>query len=390
MREAGNLQNLYVRVFSNSISGGTSTFVMRDNAATIVNGEALSISASATGEFEDISAQDTITAGHRYNLMFTPGDTTHNLSMESARVLFNTTTNTATRLACSSGAGGVGFSAASTTYYHPVHGSIIGTANTSEANMKCRQRIAGTMQNLFIVTSGYTRTVSPTLVSRIDTGSGSANGNMSISITGNGLFEDTTVGHTDSVAAGNDFNTAFTTGSDTGHGVNLFIIGMSYLSTSGFTYCCTSYSTGALPNSTSAKYYTISGTMLGISALETTTAPVKAGENKQFSQMTIFLSASSGTGTMKFRKNAANGSQSVSTTGTGNFTDTVNIDYVVSSDEINYSFTPGASSGVTVQNVASWAVKGTNIPLTETATLAGSPKMMVGRSGKVIFAHTYN
>lgn len=390
MREAGSFTDLYLRLTANGIAA-VSTFVMRDNSISVNN--IISTTASTTGEYEDTTPHtDTITAGHKYNIMFTPGASTGTVTISAFRTLFNTTTNTATRLAFTAGSGGTAYTAASTTYYFTLNGST-GGLNTNEALSKSRQRLVGTMQNMYLVCSGNTRSVACTMNSRIDTGGGSANGNMSISVTAstNGLFEDITVGHTDAVSAGNDFNYSFSTGSDTGHAVTIWDIGCSFLSTTGYTYCYAGNLLGSSPATTSIRYFILSGN-LGATSTEST-AQQKAGENKQFSQMTINLSANStGTGTMHFRNNAANGNQVVSVTAstTGNNTDSTNVDYVASTDEINYSYTAGASSGVTIQYMESWAVKAYTYPSSDTTSISDSKQRNVIRQSQPIFVHTYN
>lgn len=384
VQEAGTFQNFYATILSNAISGGTSTFVMRDNSLSV--NESLSVGASASGEFEDTINQDTITAGHKYNIMFTPGDTTHTLTYLNFRTLFNTTTNTATRMANYLGA--QAYTAASTTYYFAGTNGVSPNANTTESLVKARQRLAGTMQNMFVNVFSNTRSVACTVNSRLDTGSGSNNGNMTKSITasGSGMFEDTV--NIDTVAAGNDYNFSFTTGSDTGHSITMMLIGNTFLSTTGYTYYQTTDT--VTPNSTSIWYYALGGRLFNMTEAK---AQTKAGENKKFSQMTINLSANStGTGTMSFRVAGANGKQavSVSASSTGNMTDTSNVDYVTPSQEINYSYVCGASSGVTIQFMEVWAVKGYSYGETETTSISESKARKVTRRSQPIFVHIYN
>jgi hypothetical protein len=70
-----------------------------------------------------------------------------------------------------------------------------------------------------------------------------------------------------------------------------------------------------------------------------------------FSNLDINLSGNTriGAGTLNFRKNAANGNQTVSITAstTGQFSDSTHTDTVASGNKIDYMFTPGGASGAT-------------------------------------------
>jgi hypothetical protein len=93
---------------------------------------------------------------------------------------------------------------------------------------------------------------------------------------------------------------------------------------------------------------------------------------------------------MTFRKNSANANMAISTTsgGTGYFGDQVKTDYLVSTDEANYSFSSGASSGVTIQFMSVWAVKGITIPITDSASISeATPARLIGRKAVAIFPH---
>ncbi len=383
MREAGSFTSLYVRLSLNGISSN-STISLRDNNVTVNN--TVSLTASTTGEFEDTTPHtDTIVAGHKYNVIFIPGAATGTVTITNIRPLFNTTTNTVTRLICDQN---LVYSTASTTYYFPLNGST--TANTTEANVKNRQRLAGTMQNLMLSVPTNGTTSAGTILARIDIGSGSINGNMTKSITGSttGWYEDTV--NSDTVAVGNDYNIAFITPSGT-VSYRICTSAVSFLSTAGYVYCLNAY-VGFSPNSTTTKYYTVGGALANTTATESQ-AQMKAGEVKQFRELTTLVSANStGASTFQFRKNTANGNMiaSITASSTGVFSNSTNVDYVVASDEINYSYTPGAASGVTIQTMSSWAVKGTAIPLTDSASIsAATPARMIGRNALPVFAHTY-
>jgi hypothetical protein len=353
MQDAGTFQNMYWRVSSNAITGGASTVNFRDNAGGTATTQTFPIAAGSTGEFEDILHSDTITAGHKYNFQFVPGDTTHTLVFLITRVLFNATTDTVTRLASDDGNA---YTAANTTYYWSTQ-TTCNLNTTTEAGAKCRQRLAGTAKNLMINVSAYTRTDTNTVKSRLN----GADGALVVTLTGTGFFEDTT--HSDTIAVGDDYCFAMTTGIDSTHTMTLRQHAYSFISTSGYTYCANTYAGGFAPASASTKFYPIAGSMIQNTATEASTN-MKSSEAKMFKELTVLVSANStGASTFRFRKNSANGNQvvPVSASSTGVFSDSVNYDSVLSTDEINYLYTPGAASGVTINSMSTWGVGLTRI-----------------------------
>jgi hypothetical protein len=115
-REAGTLSNLYVRVTANTCNG-TITYNMRENSVT--KNQTLSVLTTQTGEFEDTLNTDTIVAGDGYAIQVVGTGTTGSNTVSIVRLLFSTTTDTATRLTAFVGSA---LTAASTTYYQGLVG----------------------------------------------------------------------------------------------------------------------------------------------------------------------------------------------------------------------------------------------------------------------------
>jgi hypothetical protein len=372
VREAGTLSNLYVRVITNTCSG-TTTYNMRDNAVTKT--QTVSFTTGQTGEQEDISNSDATTAGHFYDVQIVPaGGSTGINTTTIMRLLYATTTNTATRLVSTNI---LGYAGVSTTYYNPL-GGISGAGSTSDI-FKCRQRLVGTFQSMFMNVFSNTRTTTTTVNGRLN--GSNATVMISATTTQTGYLEDVT--HSDSVVVGDDYDITIVTGSDSAHNIAIDNMGISFVNTAGYMQLVASSSlSGATPNTTSQVYFPIGG-YIGTGNVGVTTEAneqMKAGSTSLFSQLTTVISTNTGAvSTLRFRKNAGNGNQTVSvgSSATGVFTDTVNKDGVVASDEINYAFTAGSASLTTITSIASWALPG--VLMSETTSISSTIPRKVAR-----------
>lgn len=374
-RAAGTLSNLYVRLTANSCSGNT-VYTTRKNTAT--DGvETITFASGVTGDIEDTSNTDAVTAGDTWYVKIVPASgSTGTNSITVVRVLFgdSTPTNTTTRLGA---AGGFSFTAASTNYYIPLQG-LFHTSNTSEANLKALQRKAGTMKNMAILITANTRTDTNTLQSRQDTGAGSVNGNLIISVTSGqtGILEDNfgLTGHSDTINVGDKYNFTWVTGTDSTHSLTARSTMCDFLSTSGYTQCVTGYGFGSSSiSTTTAVYNVLSGRQTNSTTPGESAAQIKASQSMIFSNLSVGIAGNAATAasTFRFRKNAANGNQviSIASGATGYFTDTTNTDAVVAADELNYSWVSGSAGAVTIQHFSSWAVTGTSLAISDTLTL---------------------
>lgn len=383
IRETGTFSNLYVRLVTNTCSAAT-TFTLLDSGTAKT--EIISVATTLTGEFEDITHSDATVAGDKYDIQILPaGGSTGTITATVIRMLYATTTNTASRMIAFSS---TAHTATSVTYYVPISG-LYGSLQTTEAVCKCRQRLAGTMKSLMVNASANTRTIAVTVNSRLN----GANGTLTKSITAltTGFFEDTV--DSDTVAIGDDYNYAFTLGSDASTSITMRNMATTFVNTAGYFQNVCALDGGRAWLTTTAQYNPLSGDVQQASGAETESrVQMKAGSSLQFSNLTIVISTntSGSPGTLNFRKNAINGNmtKSITASTTGTYTDTINKDYVVSSDEINSAFSAGTASGTTVGSISVLGVTGTNAPLTETTTISETPKRLIGRQASTIFPHT--
>lgn len=362
IRSAGTFKNMYVRLITNT-STVTNTYFLRDNSVS--KNETISVLTAQTGEFEDTVNTDATTAGNLYSVIQIPGPSASGANTGTIlRFLYDTTTNTTTRLTTIHV---VGWTAISSTMYIPPNGGNQPT--TTEGNTKCRITVAGTMKNLFVYVQTNAHTTTSTYNSRVN----GANGNLTVSYTSTqtGAKEDTA--NSDTISAGNDYNIALTVGADSNN-IATRMTALDFTSTAGYMLLNTGYTIGTPPNTTAQRFLPIAG----ICTVGTTElySQMKAGSNLAFSQGTVVLSANStGTSTFRFRKNAANGNQvvSISASSTGVFTDSINTDNTVASDEVCWGYTAGAASGVTITSVSAVAVTGYLRSIAETLALQDHP-----------------
>lgn len=202
-RNAGTFSNLSVRLTANSVNTST-TFTFRKNAAD--GNMTFSVASGATGNFEDTSHTDRIASGDKTSLKTVPG-TTGTFTMTANAFTFDADTDTVTRLVLWDFQTIV---AASTTVFNNLGGLTPSSAtNTTEANVKCRQRKAGSFKNICLNIIQNLRTTATTYVSRKNGVDGTIT--MSIAAGTTGFVEEGTP-HTDSVAVDDDYNHKLTWG----------------------------------------------------------------------------------------------------------------------------------------------------------------------------------
>lgn len=176
MRASRTLRNMRVYCFEYNTSDVTIT--MRKNRA---NGS-LTVIVTGTGEFLDTVNTDSYVAGDEANYGSIGIVTVVQISVRSVEA--NTSSNVQAGSALSVGAGTEFFST-----------SVTGTTAT-EVNTQIEAEDAATIQNLFVNCFTYAETRT------IRTRKNAGNGNLSVSVTGTGLFED--LSNTDTLAAGDD------------------------------------------------------------------------------------------------------------------------------------------------------------------------------------------
>lgn len=231
----------------------------------------------------------------------------------------------------------------SLTHYNSVRGFKEETA--TEANGTVNQRPAGVYSNLWCRVSANTNNTATTVKVRKN----SSDGTIVISIGADttGEFEDTT--HTDTFADGDDFSiqTAFTLNSGATT-IDQYAILFDATTNTVTNVGANAASPQTLSSASATRYLHISGNIT-LSLTTETTAQHEFKSSCTFKKTQIRMTANTrGTATtLRFRKNAGNGNQTVSIGAgvTGILEDTSNTDSIVSGDKVNWSIVTGTGTG---------------------------------------------
>ena len=259
------------------------------------------------------------------------------------------------------------------TFYQYLEGTF-GTSLTGASEpantVKTRMRKAGSMNNLAVNVSANSRTAT-TVRGRLN----GANGNLTTTITAStpGLYEDTT--HTDTIAVGDDYDTAIVTGPGTA-AWTLQSVSYDFISTSGNGLCLTDTSGGIARNQT--VYGSVIGGFNSTRATDTTetNVDITARSPFVFSELSTLLITNgiSNNSTLTFRRNAGADATTLSVTITastiGWFGDTTHTDTVASGDKINYRIVVGVGTGSNILNI-NWIAVSTF--LSTSTTYNGTP-----------------
>ena len=349
-RSAGIFQNLFVRLGSNSVSLAT-TFTFRINATN--GNQTISVASGATGIFEDLVNTDTIVSGDKVNLQAIPGSgSTGTFQPAVIALLFSPPNiNTVTRLA-NEGLNN-NQSTASATNFFPLVGACdwIGT----ETQAQCIQEKAGTFKNMAVNISANSNTNAATFTLRNNTAS--VNNTISVGSSVTGFVEDLT--HSDSVVTGDKVDIMFVTGAAT---VNITVSGVQidFVSTTNTTQIISGRSNGAGYGINTNGFLYLGG-IVGFSAGGNETweqYELRNGYTFSFLSCNVSANTISATSTLTFRKNAADGNQtlSIGSNLSGFFTDTTNTDVAVTTDLVDIKLiTGGSGTTLTLVNISVWS-----------------------------------
>lgn len=322
-RSGGVLSNLYAVVTANGVSA-TTTLRTRVNGSN--GAQSVSIGAGVTGEFEDTTNTDTISAGDEVNYQMVVGAGGTSISMGVISSVFAATSNTVSIL--STGNSG-NVNADSVTRYVGLTGDP--NNNATEANVKYQFSNAGTLANLFVNVSTNTRTTDTTFKSRINGADGAQSVVFGSGVTG--ILEDTT--HSDAIVDGDIVNNAWVTGSG---GNNLAHQNIKY----EFTTTNSSFNMGFVSQvgiqiGTGTSYMSVGFNSNSFGGAGNTEAHVKTEANFIFtaSRLWVYVTQLTTSATIDLRVNAASSVVTVSPSGTGEFEDTTHTVALVASDEID-------------------------------------------------------
>jgi hypothetical protein len=355
-RTPGTISHMMIRMVTND--RGTSTVTLRKNTANGNN--ALSITSSTTGDFEDTTHTDSIAAGDLVcaQVVTGAGGTTFSNMLFTALFTPNVRSQTLSKFIASNSTSANNVNAASTTFYQPLCGQHM-TNNSSETNVPFAVKTNGTLKNLSCHVSSNTNVSAATVRSRKN----SANGNLSLSVTAltSGVFEDTS--NSDVVVSGDTLNYSITTGIGT-VGAAFDFVGSEFITSNGVQQIAAASSPTSLSVAGGTRYCT-SGD------IDRSTVELD-GSNKLFIPMflnnltaTFTVNTITATSTFDVRKNSASGNNTISiaSSTTGTFSDVTHLDKYVPGDKFNYRFVPGGTG--TAATVSSYGHTFQNIPETQ-------------------------
>lgn len=343
-KNTGILSDLTFSIRTNTISGGSSTVLLRKNG--VAGNMTISIPASATGNFalaSPATTTDSIAPGDLICLRITPGATTGVITFQTMGTTFLNTANsdTITRL----GIGGfpVGtYNTASATLYEPIAGEMQGTDQTVETTAKCRIRKPGTVKNAAIYVQANARSTSETYTIRKNAASSGLTISVGAALTG--WFEDTT--HTTSVIAGDDINWQIVIGTGTGT-FKVTSMLCDFVTTDGWFPVITACAdTGSQAAATTA-WCPIGGYRFN----NATESNIDAGasSNFTFAELTANVTTNgiAAVSTITVRKGLANTALTVSTTAstTALLNDSTHSFTTIPTDRLDHQIATGGASG---------------------------------------------
>lgn len=350
-RTGGVISNLFVNISSNGIAG-LCTVGTRNNGSD--GNMSVSIGVGQTGQFEDNTHTDTITAGNKYNYKKVTGGGGFGgtLVQKSYSVVFTPTSNTAMKHS-STGRNPV-INTASTTFYLPLSGDG-NVETTTEVSDQINVNSPGTLKNLHLYISANARTTSTTFGSRVNGGAG--NLSVSVGATSTGDFEDTS--NSDSIALDDEVNYYCTTGTGT-ENLTWHILA-SVFETTNNKFMMIGANSTAFSLGTTQQYFSF-----GQGVATTVESEARADMNVYVSLTNLFVHISSnthtGTKTILLRKNGVDGNNivSISASSTGVFEDTTSIDIFSPDDEFCLTHS-GGTSGASVLTIFGITCENTQI-----------------------------
>lgn len=341
-RTAGVLSNLWCNVRSNSLNGTTT---VKSRIGGVNGNQSISIPTATTGNFQDSSNTDSISAGNQVNISVdTTGSGSGTTIISTIATTFSATSDTAIRLSYPASVAVTG----SSPNFRPLGGHYE-SSSTNENNTLQYIGADGTLKNLYVYVSANTKTTTTTIISRVDNGGGPANGNLTVSIITllTGVFEDTT--NSDAILAGYLTDLQLTFGATGAITINQF--STEFITTNNKSLLLSARSgAGWISGPTLTRFGPIGGAAEPGLATTETFVTIASLVKLTASLLSVFASvnASDGTTTVNLRKNTTTDtalSVSIATTSTGRFTDNVNMASVAASDVLSLKYVNGGTAG---------------------------------------------
>lgn len=192
------LKNLRARLTTNSRAANSTITTQKNGSATA---QVVTITASTTGTYTDLSNTVSLTAGDTYSYAFAIGSTSGAILLNALTAELESDGQSVSPLSCF---GTISLTTASATRYIALSGRLQ-TLLATESEAQLKAPVAGTWSNLRLYVTAA-RATATTVRSRKN----AANGNQLLSITGTGAFEDTS--NSDTVAGGDNLSVSLVTG----------------------------------------------------------------------------------------------------------------------------------------------------------------------------------
>lgn len=356
-RTPGTITKLFVFLSANNINATTDLHLKKNSATTLNN--ALSITANATGSFEDTTHSDTISAADNIELEHIPGAATGTINITAISFYFQSSTDgeTCRRLGCRS-ASGLVFNAASVTNYSTIEGSdAIG--ETVEANAQLEQRRVGDYKNLAVHVTASTTNSAITVTLR----NNGASTSLTVSLTAatTGWFEDTT--HTVTVAQGDLIDLEYVTPSGMTGSCTIGSGCLDFITTTNHAIFVDSNDAGSAIAANLTRFLGLTGNSSVLT--QDARAQFKIG-NAVVREITCYITANTVTAatTIKIRRNGVNGNNSISipSSSTGRFSDYSGHEDVfdpTTNNLISYAIITGATgTSITIRSMQAWIMFG--------------------------------
>lgn len=346
-RTAGSLSNLRAVCTGNTVDGDS---VLTVNIGGVDGSGTVTIPNSTTGIYEDLTNTDSVSVSNLVCLKAAVGGSSGSLTLYAISTIFTATTDSCAKH-CTYSTYSMG--TASTAYYGSISGRV-GQMLLTEYAYPFMCRTAGTIRNGAVYAQTNARSTASTFVDRIAGGSGT----ISISITAltTGLFQDTT--HSDSVTSGQKINVMVTTGTGTGSLVLEFMT-VEFVTTNG--NFLNIYCTFDTLSPASTNYHGIGG-----GGLASTESDIKQqiGIDVRCTNLfcAVYIYSLDASPTITLRSNGADGNNTISLTGTGDFEDTTHYDIAPAGYLLNFKSAIGGSTGSATIGVIGFMAAPTILP----------------------------
>lgn len=332
VRNAGAGRNFRTRVPTNTITA-TSQFILQEsNVDTSV---LVSYGSEEIGDKVDAANENAFEADDDVRIRAPIGATGTSLICTLMAIEFDPDSGALSFLGHKS-AGATNLNLASTTYFvNPVGGRLI-SSTLAEAAAELRiQEAFEEWSDMYAEVGTCSRLADVIGRSRVD----GVNGNMILTMDGGAdgvSYEDAT--NTDDVLAGEDINFTLTTPTGT-ESWNLEHITSSLISTSAGRFVTAVHGSAERINVNLTRFWPLSGSMTNGEEATEANVQVPAPFSFTSSDLTVHVDRFAGTTpnpTYRYRKEGANGNQTVSFTAIGIQHDASNTDTVTAGDDLNY------------------------------------------------------